>query len=294
MASQMVDARVLRTSVEISAKAPGGETAVLTASGKAIEFAGFRRAYVEGSDDPAAELEEQEAILPQCQVGDQIHARVGALSERRDRAARHRAEAPRDVASCAIHRGVAHQGAGAAWYRAAVHLRADHRDDRPSRIRLPAGQGAGSQLHGLRRDEAAARPLRRLRGNRFHRGDGRGPRRNLARRARVGRVPEGSSISAPRSIAGCCLPPRRAPRRRTIRCWISESIRRAGKPSACASDASVRSSRLAKAGPAGRHRCRTTWRRPICRSRRRWSWCAPRRKGRARLAPIRRPARTST
>jgi DNA topoisomerase-1 len=73
MASQMVDARVLRTSVEISAAADG-ETAVLTASGKAIEFAGFRRAYVEGSDDPAAELEEQEAILPQCKVGDRIHA----------------------------------------------------------------------------------------------------------------------------------------------------------------------------------------------------------------------------
>jgi DNA topoisomerase-1 len=71
MASQMVDARVLRTSVEISANA-GGETAFLTASGKAIEFAGFRRAYVEGSDDPAAELEEQEAILPQMQVGERI------------------------------------------------------------------------------------------------------------------------------------------------------------------------------------------------------------------------------
>jgi DNA topoisomerase-1 len=73
MASQMVDARVLRTSVEISADAPGGEVAVLGASGKAIEFAGFRRAYVEGSDDPAAELEDQETILPQCQVGDRIH-----------------------------------------------------------------------------------------------------------------------------------------------------------------------------------------------------------------------------
>jgi len=78
MASQMVDARVLRTSIEISAKGPGGENAVMTASGKAIEFAGFRRAYVEGSDDPAAELEEQEAILPQCQVGDQIHAAARA------------------------------------------------------------------------------------------------------------------------------------------------------------------------------------------------------------------------
>ncbi len=74
-ASQMVDARVLRTTMEISAiGGPGGETAVFTASGKAIEFAGFRRAYVEGSDDPAAELEEQEAILPQARVGDRIHA----------------------------------------------------------------------------------------------------------------------------------------------------------------------------------------------------------------------------
>jgi DNA topoisomerase-1 len=73
MASQMVDARVLRTTMEISAQGSTGETAVLTASGKAIEFAGFRRAYVEGSDDPVAELEEQEAILPQSKVGDRIN-----------------------------------------------------------------------------------------------------------------------------------------------------------------------------------------------------------------------------
>ena len=73
MASQMVDARVLRTTIEFSASAPGQETAFFTASGKAIEFAGFRRAYVEGSDDPAAELEDQEAILPQAAVGDRVH-----------------------------------------------------------------------------------------------------------------------------------------------------------------------------------------------------------------------------
>jgi DNA topoisomerase-1 len=80
MASQMVDARVLRTTLEISARGPAGETAVFTAGGKAIEFAGFRRAYVEGSDDPAAELEEQEAILPQCRVGDSIHAATASNS----------------------------------------------------------------------------------------------------------------------------------------------------------------------------------------------------------------------
>src|SRR5918992_4282273 len=72
MASQMVDARVLRTTVEVSAKGPEGETAVLTSAGKVFEFAGFRRAYVEGSDDPAAELEEQEAVLPQMAVGDRV------------------------------------------------------------------------------------------------------------------------------------------------------------------------------------------------------------------------------
>ena len=69
MASQMVDARVLRTAVEITATGAGRRAAVFTASGKAIEFAGFRRAYVEGSDDPAAELEEQEAHPAAVQGG---------------------------------------------------------------------------------------------------------------------------------------------------------------------------------------------------------------------------------
>src|SRR4051812_17200049 len=87
MASQMVDARVLRTSIEVSATAANGEQAVFTASGKAIEFAGFRRAYVEGSDDPSAELEEQETVLPTLTVGeavdrDQGRVRLAALDAR--------------------------------------------------------------------------------------------------------------------------------------------------------------------------------------------------------------------
>jgi DNA topoisomerase-1 len=72
MASQMVDARVLRTAIEISATADLGQQAVFSASGKAIEFAGFRRAYVEGSDDPSAELEEQETVLPTLTVGEPV------------------------------------------------------------------------------------------------------------------------------------------------------------------------------------------------------------------------------
>ena len=74
MASQMVDARVLRTTVEITGSGINNEPAVFTASGKAIEFAGFRRAYVEGSDDPAAELEDQETVLPKLAVGAAVNA----------------------------------------------------------------------------------------------------------------------------------------------------------------------------------------------------------------------------
>ena len=47
---------------------------MFSASGKAIEFAGFLRAYVEGSDDPSAELGEQETLLPKLKVGDKVHA----------------------------------------------------------------------------------------------------------------------------------------------------------------------------------------------------------------------------
>src|SRR5439155_8681706 len=77
MASQMVDARVLRTTVEITGRGTNGHDAVFAASGKAIEFAGFRRAYVEGSDDPDAEIGEQETLLPKLNVGDRVERAAG-------------------------------------------------------------------------------------------------------------------------------------------------------------------------------------------------------------------------
>ena len=65
VASQMADARLTLLSVELQA----GE-ASFRASGKRIDFAGFFRAYVEGSDDPDAALEGQEVLLPALSVGD--------------------------------------------------------------------------------------------------------------------------------------------------------------------------------------------------------------------------------
>lgn len=73
IASQMKDAVGERTQVRIgtSVEINGKKLdCVLTTSGKTISFPGYLRAYVEGSDDPEAELEDKERILPPLAVGD--------------------------------------------------------------------------------------------------------------------------------------------------------------------------------------------------------------------------------
>jgi DNA topoisomerase-1 len=67
VASQMVDARQKQVSAKILSK-----EALFSASGMTIEFAGFLRAYVEGSDDPEAELSEREVRLPALKVKDTV------------------------------------------------------------------------------------------------------------------------------------------------------------------------------------------------------------------------------
>ena len=59
VASQMADAKLTLINAEISAG-----KAIFKSSGKSIDFPGFFRAYVEGSDDPGAALEQQEVVLP--------------------------------------------------------------------------------------------------------------------------------------------------------------------------------------------------------------------------------------
>ncbi|MBI3463721.1 MAG: type I DNA topoisomerase, partial [Planctomycetes bacterium] len=70
IASQMADARGRRISITVE-----GGGATFQASGKTIDFAGYLRAYVEGSDDPQAELADQEAVLPSVSVGEQVDLR---------------------------------------------------------------------------------------------------------------------------------------------------------------------------------------------------------------------------
>ncbi|AFY70373.1 DNA topoisomerase I [Thalassoporum mexicanum PCC 7367] len=70
VACQMADAKQTLTSVQMLV-----EDARFRASGKRIDFPGFFRAYVEGSDDPEAALEGKEVILPRLVEGDHPECR---------------------------------------------------------------------------------------------------------------------------------------------------------------------------------------------------------------------------
>lgn len=65
VATQMADAKQTHITAEIQV-----EDAIFRSTGKRIDFAGFFRAYVEGSDDPTAAIDSQEVILPGFKVGD--------------------------------------------------------------------------------------------------------------------------------------------------------------------------------------------------------------------------------
>jgi DNA topoisomerase-1 len=70
VASQMADAKLTMLSVDLEVDGGALGRASFRASGKRIDFAGFFRAYVEGSDDPDAALEGQEVLLPGLKAGD--------------------------------------------------------------------------------------------------------------------------------------------------------------------------------------------------------------------------------
>ncbi len=88
IACQMKDAVGERTQVRFRAElspadykaanidAQKGGPAFLQAGGKVIHFPGFLRAYVEGTDDPDAELADQEVVLPPLKENERLDARA--------------------------------------------------------------------------------------------------------------------------------------------------------------------------------------------------------------------------
>ncbi|MEV7426069.1 MULTISPECIES: type I DNA topoisomerase [unclassified Streptomyces] len=74
VASQMKDAVGNSVTVKIGGRSSDGRDAEFSASGKTITFHGFMKAYVEGADDPNAELDDRERRLPQVAEGDALSA----------------------------------------------------------------------------------------------------------------------------------------------------------------------------------------------------------------------------
>src|ERR1700688_2855865 len=76
VASQINDATGTSAQVRLTAAVPEGvaegQEAEFSASGRVIAFPGFLRAYVEGEDDPEAELADREVVLPELAVGDVV------------------------------------------------------------------------------------------------------------------------------------------------------------------------------------------------------------------------------
>lgn len=70
----MKDATGNSVTVKIGGAAADGRDVEFSASGKTITFHGFLKAYVEGADDPNAELDDRERRLPQVGEGDPLSA----------------------------------------------------------------------------------------------------------------------------------------------------------------------------------------------------------------------------
>ncbi|MCR4412200.1 MAG: type I DNA topoisomerase [Thermoguttaceae bacterium] len=70
VASQMADARGRRVTITVAL----GD-AEFQASGTSLEFPGYLRAYVEGADDPEAELADRETLLPAVEAGETLEVR---------------------------------------------------------------------------------------------------------------------------------------------------------------------------------------------------------------------------
>ncbi len=105
VASQMTEAKLMRTAVEIAASGGDGPNGTFTATGKTIEFPGFLRVYVEGSDDPKAELADSESLLPPLTEGE-------ALAPTAVTASRHETQPPARFTEASLIKELEKEGIG--------------------------------------------------------------------------------------------------------------------------------------------------------------------------------------
>ena len=174
VASQMADARARRITISVAV-----DGARFEASGKIIDFPGYLRAYVEGSDDPDSELAGRDVVLPPVAVGE-------ALACRELQSKSHTTQPPNRYSEASLTRALEEMGIGRPSTYASI---IDTILARDYVFKCEARQRAGADLDGLRRfavaRSASAGPGRLP----VHRRDGRRARRHQPRRARFPRVP---------------------------------------------------------------------------------------------------------
>jgi DNA topoisomerase-1 len=100
IASQMADARGRRIMITIE-----GEGCVFQVSGKTIDFPGYLRAYVEGSDSPDAELADQETVLPSVTIGEALECLEMTAKE-------HSTQSPSRYSEAALTKALEERGIG--------------------------------------------------------------------------------------------------------------------------------------------------------------------------------------
>jgi DNA topoisomerase-1 len=100
IASQMADARGRRITITIE-----GEGCTFEVSGKTIDFPGYLRAYVEGSDMPEAELADQETVLPSVVVGEALRCTDLEVKE-------HATQPPNRYSEAALTKALEERGIG--------------------------------------------------------------------------------------------------------------------------------------------------------------------------------------
>ena len=173
VASQMADARIRRVALRLVATSTAGEEAVFQASGRTIEFPGYLRAYVEGADDPDAELEDREAILPPLADGDDVDCQELRPSG-------HTTQPPARYTEASLVKELEDRGIGRpSTYASVIDTIVNKRD-----YVWKKGTALGAHVDRVREGPAPRAPLRAPHRLRVHRVDGGSPRLDRAGRRR--------------------------------------------------------------------------------------------------------------
>ena len=93
LASQMAPARGESTRIRLGGTISGGTDVEFAATGRTVTFPGFLRVYVEGRDDPDADVDDRERHLPSLSVDDRVLARDVTAKGRRTQPPRRFTEA---------------------------------------------------------------------------------------------------------------------------------------------------------------------------------------------------------